>query len=297
MPANPTPPSRTGLGIVLTLVSMLMFAAMDAISKALAGALAIPQILWVRYLLFTMLALVMLRRLGIANVLRSRRPGQQLVRALVAVVESGVFVLAFTYLPLADVHAIAAASPLIVIAMSVPLLGEKVGPRRWLAVVAGFVGVLLIVRPGFADVGPGHLVALAGAFLWGLYQILVRRVSAFDGSNTTWLWTALVGLAATSLVGPFVWIWPDATGWGLLIAIALLGSGAHLALIKALSLAEAGAMQPYSYTLLVWAAVIGWLAFGDVPDRWTFAGAGIILASGIYAWHRERVRAAETKGG
>lgn len=293
MPAIPAPPTRTGLGIGLTLGAMFMFAAMDAISKVLAGALAIPQILWVRYLLFTVLALVMLRHLGIGNVLRSRRPGQQLVRALVAVVESGVFVLAFTYLPLADVHAIAAASPLIVIALSVPLLGEKVGPRRWLAVSAGFLGVLAIVRPGFADVGPGHLVALAGAFLWGLYQILVRRVSAFDGSNTTWLWTALVGLAATSLVGPFLWVWPDARGWGLLIAIALLGSGAHLALIKGLSLAEAGALQPYGYTLLVWAAVIGWLAFGDVPDRWTFAGAGIILASGIYAWHRERVRAAE----
>lgn len=286
-------PSNIGLGILLTLASMLAFASMDAISKALAGSLPIPQILWVRYVLFTALALVMLRRLGIGDVLRSRRPLLQGTRAMVGIVESGVFVLAFTYLPLADVHAIAAASPLIVIALSVPLLGEHVGPRRWLAVGAGFTGVLLIVRPGFEAIGPGHLVALLGAFLWGLYQILVRKVAAYDRSETTWLWTALVGLASTSLIGPFVWVAPDAKGWSLLIAIALLGAAAHLALIKALALAEAGAMQPYSYTLLVWAAVIGWLAFGDIPDAWTFAGAGVILASGIYAWHRERVRARE----
>ena len=191
-------PARTGLGILLTLVAMFAFAAMDGVSKVLAGALAIPQILWVRYILFTVLAVVMLHRLGIARIARSERPMLQGVRALVAVVENATFILAFTYLPLADVHAIAAASPLIVIAVSVPLLGETVGPRRWLAVLAGFIGVLMIVRPGFAEIGPGHLVALAGALLWGSYQLLVRLVSKTDRSETTWLWTAVVGLIATS---------------------------------------------------------------------------------------------------
>jgi drug/metabolite transporter (DMT)-like permease len=263
MPSTAPPTLRPGLGILLTLAAMLAFAAMDGISKLLAGSLAIPQILWVRYVLFAALALLVLRRAGIGNVIRSKRPAQQAIRALVGIIEGGVFVLAFTYLPLADVHAIAAASPLIVIALSVPLLGEQVGPRRWIAVAIGFLGVLLIVRPGFAEVGPGHLIALAGAFLWGLYQILVRRVAAYDSSDTTWLWTALVGLAATSLVGPFVWRWPDAQGWALLVVIALLGAVAHLALIKALSVAEAGALQPYSYTLMVWAAVVGWAFFGS----------------------------------
>ena len=282
---------RTGLAVVLTLVSMFAFAAMDAISKVLAGSLAIPQILWVRYILFTMLAVVMLHRLGIARIARSERPWLQGARALVAVIENAVFILAFTYLPLADVHAIAAASPLIVIALSVALLGEVVGWRRWMAVVVGFLGVLLIVRPGFETIGPGHLVALAAAGLWGGYQLLVRLVSMTDRSETTWLWTAVVGLIATSFVGPFVWVWPDGQGWILLVAIALLGSAAHLTLIKALSLAEASALQPYSYTLLLWAAVIGYGAFGDIPDTWTFAGAALILASGLYAWYRERVRA------
>ena len=282
---------RTGLAIALTLVSMFAFAAMDGISKVLAGSLAIPQILWVRYILFTVLALVVLRRFGIVRIARSERPWLQGTRALVAVIENAVFILAFTYLPLADVHAIAAASPFIVIALSVALLGEVVGWRRWVAVVVGFIGVLLIVRPGFETIGPGHLVALAAAGLWGGYQLLVRLVSMTDRSETTWLWTAVVGLIATSFVGPFVWVWPDGRGWVLLIAIALLGSAAHLTLIKALSLVEASALQPYSYTLLLWAALIGYVVFGDVPDSWTFAGAGLILVSGLYAWHRERVRA------
>jgi drug/metabolite transporter (DMT)-like permease len=287
--------SRTGLGVLLTLAAMLAFALMDGISKVLAGALAIPQILWVRYILFLLLAFLVLRAKGIGTVARSTRPGLQFTRAMVGIVESGVFVLAFKYMPLADVHAIAAASPLIVIALSVPLLGEHVGPRRWLAVAAGFVGVLLIVRPGFEEIGVGHLVALLGAFLWALYQLLVRLVSRHDSSDTTWFWTAMVGVASTSLIGPFVWVWPDAQGWALLIVIALLGAVAHLALIKALSLAEASSLQPYSYTLLMWAAVVGWAVFGDFPDTWTLIGAGVILASGIYAWHRERVRAREAE--
>lgn len=277
-----------GLGILLTLAAMFLFAAMDGISKHLAAGLPIPQILWVRYVIFTALAVVVLNRQRLASVARSGRPWLQGGRALVGLIENGVFVLAFTYLPLADVHAIAAASPLIVIALSVPLLRERVDLGRWVAVLVGFAGMLLIVRPGFESIGPGHLIALLGALLWGCYQIMVRMVSATDRSNTTWLWTAVIGLLATSCVGPFVWVWPDTQGWLLLIAIALIGSLAHLALIKALSLAEASAMQPFSYTLLLWAAIIGYLAYGDVPDRWTIAGAGLILAGGLYAGQRER---------
>lgn len=280
--------SRTGLGILLTLAAMFLFAAMDGVSKHLAGSLPIPQILWVRYVLFTALAIAVLQRQGLVSVAHSGRPWLQCGRALVGLVENGVFVLAFTYLPLADVHAIAAASPLIVIALSVPLLGERVDLGRWVAVLVGFAGMLLIVRPGFASVGPGHLIALVGALLWGSYQIMVRMVSGVDRSDTTWLWTALIGLAATSCVGPFVWVDPDAQGWFWLVAIALFGSLAHLSLIKALSLAEASAMQPFSYTLLLWAAVIGYLAYGDIPDRWTIMGAALILAGGLYAGQRER---------
>lgn len=154
--------------------------------------------------------------------------------------------------------------------------------------LVGFLGMLLIVRPGFEAVGPGHLIALLGALLWGGYQIMVRMVSQRDRSATTWIWTAVVGLIATSCIGPFVWVPPGAAGWLWLILVAFLGAMAHLALIKALSLAEASAMQPFSYTLLLWAAVIGYVAYGDVPDRWAVMGAALILAGGLYTGNRER---------
>jgi drug/metabolite transporter (DMT)-like permease len=280
---------RPGLAIAMMLAAMLAFAAMDGVSKILGQIHAIPQILWVRYILFTIFVAILLRRRGLARSMASGQPWLQLARALLIVVENGIFVLAFLYMPLADVHAIAAASPLIVVALSVPMLGERVGPRRWLAVLAGFAGVLLIVRPGFVKLEWPVLIPIAGALMWGLYQVLVRMCARTDSGETTWAWSAIVGLAATTLVGPFVWTWPDAYGWSLLVAVAVLGSLAHYALIKALEFWEAGALQPFSYTLLVWAAVIGYLLFGHIPDAWTFAGAFVIILSGLYAWHRERM--------
>lgn len=282
--------SRPGLAVALMLTAMLAFAAMDGISKILARDLAIPQILWVRYVFYTLFVAVMLRRPGLgATLATTRQPRLQIGRALLILIENGVFVLAFTLMPLADMHAIAAASPLIVVALSVPMLGEKVGIRRWLAVAAGFAGVLIIVRPGFETLDWRFAVAVTGTVLWAVYQILVRMCARTDTSETTWAWTAVVGLIATSAFGPFFWAWPSAHGWWLLLAIAVLGTLSHLALIKALGYAPAGSLQPYSYTLLVWAAVVGYLMFGDVPDVWTMLGAGVIIASGLYAWHRERL--------
>ena len=286
--------ARPGLAVALMLAAMLAFAAMDAVSKLLAQDLSIPQILWFRYIFYTAFVAVMLHRTGLVATLTStRQPWLQLGRALLIIVENAVFVLAFTLMPLADMHAIAAASPLIVIALSVPMLGERVGPRRWIAVLVGFVGVLVIVRPGLQTLDWRVAVAVSGAVLWGLYQIMVRMCARTDSGETTWAWTAVVGLAVTSTVGPFVWVWPDPRGWALLLAIAVLGTLSHFALIKALGYAEAGSLQPYSYTLFLWAAVIGYLVFNDVPDLWTLAGALIIIASGLYAWHRERVRRIE----
>jgi drug/metabolite transporter (DMT)-like permease len=290
-PARTAPPShRPGYAILLMLLAMFAFASMDGLSKLLAQKLAIPQILWVRYLLFTVFVAILLRKTGLKASLASGQPVLQFFRALLIVIENGMFVLAFVYLPLADVHAIAAVSPLIVVALSVPMLGEKVGKRRWLAVLAGFLGVLLIVRPGFTTLAWPVAIPLLAAFLWGLYQVLVRMCARTDTGETTWAWSAVVGLGATTLVGPVVWTWPDTTGWVLLVLIAVLGTAAHFGLIKALEYWEAGALQPFSYMMLVWAAVIGFIIFGHVPDGWTFAGAGIIIASGLYAWYREKVK-------
>jgi drug/metabolite transporter (DMT)-like permease len=268
---------------------MLGFASMDAISKWLVADYAIGQMMWIRYGVFCVFAwLIVQRRGGLLTAARSQRPWLQAGRALLAAVESAVFVLAFKYLPLADTHAVAATSPLIVIALGALFLGERAGLARWLAVAVAFVGMLMIVRPGFRALDWPMLLPLLGALLWAAYQVLVRLCSRSDSPDTTLVWSAFVAFGAATLVGPWQWQWPDAHGWGLLVAVALLGAMAHYALIRALDHADAGAVQPYAYTLLVWAAVLGALVFGDIPDHWTLTGAAIIVASGLYTWHHDR---------
>ncbi len=275
-------------GAIFTMLAMLGFASMDTITKWMVADYPIGQMMWVRYAIFCLFAWFVVRRRGLRAAARSNRPWLQFGRALLAVIESAVFVLAFRYLPLADTHAIAATSPLIVIALGVLFLGEKAGPARWAAVAAGFVGVLLIVRPGFRELDWTLLIPVAGAILWGAYQILIRLCARTDTPDTTLVWSAFVAFGATTLVGPWQWRWPDATGWALLVAIASLGALAHYALIKALDHAEAGSVQPYSYTLLVFVTILGAIVFGDVPNHWTLAGAAVIVASGLYTWHHER---------
>jgi drug/metabolite transporter (DMT)-like permease len=284
--------SRTALGALLTMLAMLCFAGMDAISKSLVADYAVGQMMWIRCALLCLFALFVAYRRGVRVAFRSQRPGLQIVRSLVAVVEGAVFVLAFRYLPLADTHAVAATSPLIVIALGVLFLGERAGPARWLAVMTGLVGVLLIVRPGFRTFDWPLFLPLFGAVLWAGYQILTRLAARHDQPDTTLLWSAIVAFIATTFVGPLEWQWPTTTAWALMVAISLIGAVAHYALIKALDYAEAGALQPYAYTLLVWATVLGFLVFGNVPDGWTVLGAAIVVASGLYTWRHDRRYAA-----
>src|SRR6185437_1947845 len=180
-----SPQSKRALGALLTVLAMLCFASMDAIAKWLVADYAIGQMMWIRYGVFCVFAwLVVRRRGGVRAAFRTARPGLQAGRALLAVVESAVFVLAFRYLPLADTHSIAATSPLIVIALGALFLGEKAGVARWLAVLAGFTGVLLIVRPGFRTLDWPLLIPVAGAILWGSYQILTRLSARADSPDT-----------------------------------------------------------------------------------------------------------------
>ncbi len=283
--------NNTSLGALYTMLAMLGFASMDTITKWMVADYPIGQMMWVRYAIFCLFAWFVVRRRGLLAAARTTRPWLQLGRALLAVVESAVFVLAFRYLPLADTHAVAATSPLIVIALGVLFLDERAGPARWAAVAAGFAGMLLIVRPGFRELDWALMIPVAGAILWGAYQILIRLCARTDAPETTLVWSAFVAFGATTLLGPWQWKWPDATGWALLVAIAVLGALAHYALIRALDHAEAGAVQPFSYTLLVFVTILGVVVFGDIPDGWTMAGAGVIVASGLFAWQHERRRA------
>ncbi len=292
---------RSTVAIAMVLAIMFAFAVMDGLTKILSQTLPIWQIMWVRNVVFAGLSITMLyteckaQNRSVLSLAYSRRPLLQFSRALLLIIESAIFMLAFKLMPIGDVHAVAAVAPLLVVALSVPLLGEHVGPRRWLAVLVGFAGVLLIIRPGFATIEPPILVTLLGASMWAVYQVMVRMCSRVDRSETTTLWTALVGLAATTCISPYVWVWPDATGWLMLGAIAVLGSIAHTTFIRALGMTQPSLLQPYNYTLFVWAVVVGYLFFGDIPDRWTLTGAAIIIASGIYVWHRERVQAKQSQ--
>ncbi len=278
------------IGALLTVFAMLLFVLMDSMTKLLVRTYPVTETIWIRYVVLAAFALLMsgAGSGGIVKLAASAKPWLQTVRSLVALAEGAVFVVAFRFLPLADTHAVASASPLMVVALSAPLLGERVGLHRWLSVLAAFAGVMLIIRPGFAQVSWPLMLPLFGAFLWAAYVIMVRFLARDDRPETTLLWTAFVGLAVVSLVAPWEFQFPDATGWALLVAVGVLNSLAQYAMIRALDHAQASAIQPFGYTALVWASLMGWLVFGDLPELPTLLGACIVVLSGLYAWSLER---------
>lgn len=286
--------STAARGILLILLANFGFAGMDAVSKTLTMEYSVAQILWVRFAFFAAFATVLAWRRGggILPQFRTTRPVFQTARALLLVAEIGCFILGFRYLQLAESHSIGAVFPLVITALSALWLGEQVGVRLWTAVGIGFIGMLVILRPGLAVFEVAALLPLAGAIMFAVYQVMTKLLSRTDGMVTILLYTGWVGFLAMSLFGPFDWTWPDAKGWALLVLAGLLGSIGHATVIKALEIAPASVLQPFNYTLLVWATGIGFVVFGDLPDLWTVAGATIIVASGLYVWWRERVRAA-----
>ncbi len=289
---EPQAAAATGRGIACILGAWLLFACMDAGSKQLAESYAIVQILWLRFLSLLVIAAWLARRRGGNAALRTRHFWLQGARSLLLVVEIGLFILTITKLPLANAHAILAVTPLLVTALSVPLLGERVGIRRWSAIGVAFVGMLIILRPGLAVVHPMAPLALLCALMFALYQILTRIASRDDPPLTTLFYTAVIGTIGLTVIGPFFWTTPDARGWALFALVACLGASGHFLLIKALQLAPASVLQPFSYTTLIWATTVGFLVFGNLPDLATVVGAAIIAASGLYSFARERRRQA-----
>ena len=275
-------------GIAIMCLSMFFFVAMDALARELTQRLAVSQIMWVRFLIFAVIAIAMVGPRNVRARFRSRNPWLQIGRGVVMVAEIGAFVLCFRYLPVADVHAVAAATPLIVTALAVPVLGERVGWRRWMAVCIGFAAVLVILRPGYATLDWIHALPVGAAVLWAVYQVLIRLTGRYDGPDTTLLWTALSGAAISSLFGWIDWVWPSPQTWLLLAAAGVLGGAAHYTLILALSAAPASLLQPFVYTTFLWALALGLIFFGEFPDAVTIAGAAVLIAVGLYVMRRER---------
>jgi drug/metabolite transporter (DMT)-like permease len=286
----------TTRGILLVLIGWFLFACMDAGSKTLAEDYSIVQILWVRYLVLAAIAYGLVRRRG-ARFPHTRHFWLQSLRSLILATEIGLFILTITVLPLANAHSILAITPLLVTALSVPLLRERVGIRRWSAIGVAFIGVLIIFRPGLGVVHPYALVALLCALMFALYQVLTRMVSRDDDPAVTFFYTAAIGAIVLTAIGPFFWTWPDAKGWALFALVGLIGAAGHFLLINALRLAPASSLQPFSYSILIWATVVGFVVFDNLPDLWTVVGAAIITASGLYTFARERWVKQASRGG
>ncbi|MBM3354270.1 MAG: DMT family transporter [Betaproteobacteria bacterium] len=268
------------------IAAMALFAAMDAINKTLTQDYAIAQIMTIRFVLFVAIACAVARR-GPWLVLETRAPWWQALRSAVLLLEMICFVLAFRYLPLADVHAVAAAAPLLATALAAFFLRERVDALGWGLVAGGMVGAALVVGPAFDSFGPAMWLAVAATFFWGLYQVITRRVAALDHADITTLHTPLAGLAILGALAVFDWRAPDAMGWLLLVSGGFMGALAHLLLIRALSAAPASELQPYNYFLLVFAALLGAVAYGDIPGPWTWLGAAVVVLCGVVAMRRQ----------
>jgi drug/metabolite transporter (DMT)-like permease len=271
-------------------LSTLVFAAQDGISRYLGAEYGVMTVVIVRYWFFAafVVALAATRGGGVARVARTDHLGLQVFRGVLLAVEICVTVLSFVLLGLIGTHAIFSVYPLLVAALAGPVLGEYVGWRRGLAIVAGLVGVLVILRPGFQVFSPAALVPLAGAFLFALYGLLTRMVSRDDSALTSLFWTGIAGAAAMTLAAPFFWTpilgWTD---WSWMAALCVMGVLGHFLLIKAYEVAEAGTVQPFAYFQLVFVTIIALTLFDERPDVWTVAGAAIILAAGLYTIVRE----------
>ena len=276
-------------GIAWMLLTMLLFVSMDAIVKHLVQTYPVPQIAWARFFfLAVLLAAVLGPRLP-AKLVTQRR-GLQVIRSGLLMVTTLQFFAGLYFLPLAEMTAIMQSAPLIVTALSLPLLGEHVGIRRWLGVAAGFAGALIIIRPGTDGMQLAAFLPLGAAATFALYQITTRILARTDGTLNTLMYTPLLGAAIMSLAVPFFWVMPDAEGWALMALIGLFGGLGHFTMIRAFTWAPAATVSPFGYTGLIWAALFGLVLFGDFPDAWTIAGAAVIVGSGLYILHREHLR-------
>jgi drug/metabolite transporter (DMT)-like permease len=289
--AEPIAASQAPLrGILLMLLAVFLFVIMDATGKALTADYNIWQISWARYLFHLAILPVFFHRQSVVSVVRTSRLKLQLLRSALMLGSTVFFFAAVSYIPLAEATAIGFVSPLLVAAFSVPLLGEKVGPRRWAAVVIGFLAVMLIIRPGFGMIHWAYLLPLGSAICFSLYQITTRILSRFDSSVTTLAHSVSVGLLVTTIVVllPGQWRHPDLHGWLLMVLVGAVGGIAHYILIRALTLAPAALLAPFVYLQLVWAAIVGYVWFGDIPGWSTLIGTAVLAGSGLYVMYRER---------
>jgi drug/metabolite transporter (DMT)-like permease len=274
-------------GIALVLASTFVFSLSDATGKFLTGYLPVTEIAWIRYVIFVGFAFALVLRSGPGR-FHVRRPGLQILRGLGLLGSALAFIFSLRYLPLADASAIGFISPLLTSVLAIPLLGEVVGLQRWIGGIVGLIGVLIVVRPGTGAFHPAALLVLLSSTSWALSSVLTRILVGADSPTATLMWSAMTGAVVLTAVQPFDFVPPTAWQLGLLLMLGIIASGGQYLTVLAYRHAAASVLAPFNYVQLVWATALGYLVFSAVPDLWTFAGAGIIVASGFYTLQYER---------
>ncbi|WP_245593546.1 DMT family transporter [Azospirillum halopraeferens] len=282
--------AATRAGIAWMVATTFLFVSQDAITRMLVQSYPVPEVAWARFSVHLALAAVLVGWQS-PRLMVSRRPGLQLVRSLLLLTITLLATTALGILPFVDVTAILNATPVLITVLSIPLLGERVGWRRWLAVLVGFAGAMMIIGPASGMFQWTVLLPLGAALANALYQIVTRMLKTSDPTLTTFFYTSIVGTVLCSLALPFVWVTPDATGAALMVLLGVLGAGSHYCMIRAYTAAPAGVVAPFGYTTLVWATLWSLVIFAEVPGLLTLAGAAVIVASGVYILYREQARA------
>lgn len=280
-------------GYVYALAAFTIFAAQDGISKHLGSAYPPILVAMIRYWAFAFFVIILAARSsgGLRKAVSTDRLLLQASRGVVLAVQIVLSIISFSIVGLAHSHAILASTPLIVAAMSVPILGEKVGWKRWSAILVGFVGVLIILKPDENGFDPILIVTFAAAALLGLYGVLTRLASRTDTAMTSFFYTGVPGALALTLAGPFFWTNMAPYDWGWMLALCITGMSGHYLLIRAFELADAASVQPFSYYQLVLVSILGVSLYGEVLSTHMIIGAAIVVSAGLFTIWRERMLA------
>ncbi len=302
-PAVPPPQAqprsdRQGTAILMICTASLIFAAQDGISRYLGASYSPVFITMLRYWFFTVFAVLICARTpgGLRAAVRSKRPWTQVFRGILLALEIVITIEAFVRLGLINTHAIFACYPLFISVLSGPVLGEKVGWRRWAAVAVGFCGILIVLQPGSGVFSADAALPLLGAVMFAIYGLATRLVGRDDPAMTSFFWTAVVGAVTMTVLGLRSWQPIAAHDIPWLLILCTFAGIAHFLLIKAYELAEASALQPFSYTQLVWISVFGVLIFGETLAPHVAIGGTIVVGAGLFTWWRSRLRERAARG-
>lgn len=269
-------------GIAYLLGAMLLLPVMDGLAKVLTARYPVLQVSWARFFFALLVLLPFARGLSLRALLLPDQLGLQLARSIFQVAAVSLFFLTISYLPLADSLALAFLYPMITVALAALLLGEHVDARRWLTVAVGFLGAIVIIRPGFGVFQPASLLGLGTSFVFAAFIILTRKLAGTAPPAVILIWGTLVGAVLTTLLVPTVWVTPSLADLGVMLALGAIGAVGHMLLLRAYEMAKASVLAPLGYVEMISAVAVGWLVFDDFPDAMTWLGIAIIVASGVY---------------